>query len=105
MSNMNTSLLAGLCCGSFSFYFDIDSLRILLRYITMSQYDLFSLHSGNYGDAITLETLKDFHRRRVQILANSGADLIAFETIPNKLEAKVYIYICMYHSILPSEMG
>lgn len=35
------------------------------------------------------ETLKDFHRRRVQILAKSGADLIAFETIPNKLEAEV----------------
>lgn len=49
----------------------------------------FPLHSGIYGDTITLETLKDFHRRRVQILANSGADLIAFETIPNKLEAKV----------------
>ncbi|KAM3755007.1 hypothetical protein ACB098_02G006500 [Castanea mollissima] len=49
-----------------------------------------SEYSGNYGDAITLETLKDFNRRRVQILANSGADLIAFETIPNKLEAKAY---------------
>lgn len=48
-------------------------------------------HSGNYGDAVTLEKLKDFHRRRVQILANSGADLIAFETTPNKLEAKVTI--------------
>jgi homocysteine S-methyltransferase len=63
----------------------------------MSLYDLFFLHSGNYGDAITLETLKDFHRRRVQILANSGADIIAFETIPNKLEAKVcrsVLYIC-----------
>lgn len=35
------------------------------------------------------ESLKDFHRRRVQILAKSGADLIAFETIPNKLEAEV----------------
>uniref|UniRef100_A0A2N9F4M8 Hcy-binding domain-containing protein n=1 Tax=Fagus sylvatica TaxID=28930 RepID=A0A2N9F4M8_FAGSY len=30
------------------------------------------------------------YRRRVQVLANSGADLIAFETIPNKLEAKAY---------------
>ncbi|PON80006.1 Homocysteine-binding domain containing protein [Parasponia andersonii] len=49
-----------------------------------------SEYSGNYGDAVTLETLKDFHRRRVQILANSGADLIAFETTPNKLEAKAY---------------
>ncbi|XP_061993983.1 selenocysteine Se-methyltransferase-like, partial [Rosa rugosa] len=45
---------------------------------------------GNYGDAVTLETLKDFHRERVLILANSGADLIAFETTPNKLEAKAY---------------
>jgi S-methylmethionine-dependent homocysteine/selenocysteine methylase len=52
---------------------------------------LFSLYSGNYGDAITLETLKDFHRRRVLILAESGADLIAFETVPNKVEAQVLI--------------
>ncbi|TKY62424.1 Selenocysteine methyltransferase [Spatholobus suberectus] len=37
-----------------------------------------------------VETLKDFHRRRVQILAESGADLLAFETVPNKLEAEAY---------------
>ncbi|XP_022138564.1 homocysteine S-methyltransferase 3-like [Momordica charantia] len=49
-----------------------------------------SEYSGKYGDSVTLEMLKDFHRRRVQILANSGADLIAFETIPNKLEAQAY---------------
>ncbi|KAJ9700403.1 hypothetical protein PVL29_005959 [Vitis rotundifolia] len=49
-----------------------------------------SEYSGHYGAAVTLETLKDFHRRRVQVLAESGADLIAFETIPNKLEAKAY---------------
>ncbi|KAM7462834.1 hypothetical protein LguiA_030955 [Lonicera macranthoides] len=49
-----------------------------------------SEYSGIYGDAVTLEALKDFHRRRVQVLAESGADLIAFETIPNKLEAKAY---------------
>ncbi|XP_006604452.1 selenocysteine methyltransferase-like isoform X1 [Glycine soja] len=47
-----------------------------------------SEYSGDYGDAITVETLKDFHRRRVQILADSGADLLAFETVPNKLEAE-----------------
>lgn len=52
-----------------------------------------SEYSGIYGDAVTLETLKDFHRRRVQVLAQSGADLIAFETIPNKLEAKAYAEI------------
>ncbi|GAV80614.1 S-methyl_trans domain-containing protein [Cephalotus follicularis] len=49
-----------------------------------------SEYSGNYGETVTLETLKDFHRRRLQILARSGADLIAFETIPNKIEAKAY---------------
>ncbi|KAF8394375.1 hypothetical protein HHK36_020583 [Tetracentron sinense] len=49
-----------------------------------------SEYSGNYGDTVTLETLKDFHRRRVQVLAESGADLIAFETVPNKLEAQAY---------------
>ncbi|EEF45255.1 5-methyltetrahydrofolate:homocysteine methyltransferase, putative [Ricinus communis] len=49
-----------------------------------------SEYSGDYGDAVSIQTLKDFHRRRLQILAKSGADLIAFETIPNKLEAKAY---------------
>lgn len=49
-----------------------------------------SICSGEYGDAIDLNFLKDFHRRRVQLLADSGADLIAFETVPNKLEAQVW---------------
>ncbi|XP_019442182.1 PREDICTED: homocysteine S-methyltransferase 3-like isoform X1 [Lupinus angustifolius] len=47
-----------------------------------------SEYRGDYGDAVTVETLKDFHRDRIKILADSGADLIAFETIPNLLEAK-----------------
>ncbi|CAO2818887.1 unnamed protein product [Amaranthus hypochondriacus] len=49
-----------------------------------------SEYSGDYGNTVDLDYLKDFHRRRVQILAESGADLIAFETIPNKLEAQAY---------------
>ncbi|KAK9057328.1 hypothetical protein SSX86_022163 [Deinandra increscens subsp. villosa] len=49
-----------------------------------------SEYSGDYGNAMNLEFLKGFHRRRVQILAESGADLIAFETIPNKLEAQAF---------------
>lgn len=49
-----------------------------------------SEYNGIYGDAITVKTLKDFHRRRVQVLADSGADLIAFETTPNKIEAQAY---------------
>ncbi|XP_030543473.1 homocysteine S-methyltransferase 2 [Rhodamnia argentea] len=58
-----------------------------------------SEYSGDYGDAITLEKLKEFHRRRVQILANSGADIIAFETIPNKLEAKAYAELLQEENI------
>ncbi|PIA31681.1 hypothetical protein AQUCO_04900167v1 [Aquilegia coerulea] len=49
-----------------------------------------SEYDGNYGDAVTLSTLKEFHRRRVQVLAEAGPDLIAFETIPNKLEAQAF---------------
>lgn len=55
-------------------------------------FPLFVLYSGIYGENVTLQTLKDFHRRRVQVLDDSGADLIAFETIPNKLEAQVAVY-------------
>ncbi|CAI0448853.1 unnamed protein product, partial [Linum tenue] len=50
-----------------------------------------SEYSGIYGEAVSLETLKEFHRRRLKILAESGADLIAFETIPNKVAAQAYV--------------
>ncbi len=40
--------------------------------------------SGDYG--LTLNQLMDFHRPRLKLLASSDADLIAFETIPSKLE-------------------
>lgn len=49
-----------------------------------------SEYSGDYGKSITVETLKDFHRRRVQVLADTNADIIAFETTPNKIEAQAY---------------
>ncbi|KAK6141470.1 hypothetical protein DH2020_024791 [Rehmannia glutinosa] len=49
-----------------------------------------SEYSGDYGDAMDLEFLKNFHRRRVKVLAESGPDLIAFETVPNKLEAQAF---------------
>nr|XP_043609885.1 homocysteine S-methyltransferase 2-like [Erigeron canadensis] len=49
-----------------------------------------SEYSGDYGEAMDLEFLKDFHRKRVQVLAGSGADLIAFETVPNKLETRAF---------------
>jgi len=39
-----------------------------------------SEYRGDYG--VTIEALKDFHRPRIQVLAESGADLLACETIP-----------------------
>ncbi|XP_072990561.1 homocysteine S-methyltransferase 2-like [Typha latifolia] len=50
-----------------------------------------SEYSGDYGKEGTLEFLKDFHRRRLQVISEAGPDLIAFETIPNKLETQAYV--------------
>ena len=49
-----------------------------------------SEYSGDYGQ-ITIEELKDFHRPRIQILLDQGVDLLALETIPNRLEALALI--------------
>lgn len=43
---------------------------------------------------MTLDKLKDFHRQRLQVLVKAGPDLLAFETIPNKLEAQVCSCCC-----------
>ncbi len=48
-----------------------------------------SEYSGNYG--LSREELMDFHRPRLRVLADSGADLLAFETIPSKLEAEAVV--------------
>ncbi|XP_065880674.1 homocysteine S-methyltransferase 1 [Euphorbia lathyris] len=50
-----------------------------------------SEYSGYYGPDVNLEKLKDFHRRRLQVLVEAGPDLLAFETIPNKLEAQACV--------------
>lgn len=50
-----------------------------------------SEYSGFFGADVDLNTLKDFHRRRLQVLAEAGPDLLAFETIPNKLEAQAIV--------------
>ncbi|KVH97627.1 Homocysteine S-methyltransferase [Cynara cardunculus var. scolymus] len=47
-----------------------------------------SEYSGYYGPDVDLNKVKDFHRRRLQVLVEAGPDLLAFETIPNKLEAQ-----------------
>ena len=49
-----------------------------------------SEYSGDYGQ-ITIKELKDFHRPRIQILLDPGVDLLALETIPNRLETQALI--------------
>ncbi|WJX70605.1 homocysteine S-methyltransferase [Trifolium repens] len=46
---------------------------------------------GLYGPDVNLNKLKDFHRRRLQVLVEAGPDLLAFETIPYKLEAQAIV--------------
>ncbi|KAL5553174.1 hypothetical protein UlMin_040575 [Ulmus minor] len=62
-----------------------------------------SEYSGCYGPDVGLDKLKDFHRRRLQILVEAGADLLAFETIPNKLEAQACVELLEEENIqIPS---
>lgn len=49
-----------------------------------------SEYTGDYSQ-ITIEQLKDFHRPRIQILLDHGVDLLALETIPNRLEAQALV--------------
>ncbi|EFJ32723.1 hypothetical protein SELMODRAFT_168384 [Selaginella moellendorffii] len=51
-----------------------------------------SEYSGQYGpEMMNVAKLKGFHRRRLQILASSGADLLAIETIPCQVEAQALV--------------
>ncbi len=50
-----------------------------------------SEYRGDYG--LTVAQLIDFHRPRMAVLANSGADLLACETIPCLLEAEALIQL------------
>jgi len=48
-----------------------------------------SEYRGDYG--LSRKELIDFHRPRLRVLADSGADVLAFETIPSKLEAEAVV--------------
>ena len=50
-----------------------------------------SEYRGDYG--LSLEDLMDFHRPRLAVLANAGADLLACETIPCQLEAQAILRV------------
>ncbi len=46
-----------------------------------------SEYHGNYG--VSKETLNEFHEHRIRLLDQSNADILACETIPSFIEAKV----------------
>jgi homocysteine S-methyltransferase len=48
-----------------------------------------SEYSGDYG--VTDEFLREFHRSRMAVLADAGADLLALETVPSMQEAAVLL--------------
>lgn len=48
-----------------------------------------SEYRGNYG--LSVRALMDFHRPRLEVLMESGAELLACETIPSILEAEALI--------------
>lgn len=48
-----------------------------------------SEYRGNYG--VPRTRLRDFHRRRLDLLASAQPDLIAVETIPDVVEAEVLV--------------
>ncbi len=48
-----------------------------------------SEYRGDYG--LSARKLLEFHRPRVEVLADSGADLLAFETVPCAIEAEAIV--------------
>jgi len=62
-----------------------------------------SEYRGHY--AIDDDALRDFHRPRLQVLAESGADLLAFETIPSLREALILARLLEEFSSMSAWIG
>ncbi|CAH1781100.1 unnamed protein product, partial [Owenia fusiformis] len=50
-----------------------------------------SEYSGHYVDTMSIEDLKAWHKRRIDLLADSGIDILACETIPALREAEALV--------------
>lgn len=59
-----------------------------------------SEYRGDYG--LSARRLLDFHRPRLEVLADSGADLLAFETIPCAREAEALVRLLEDFSHIPA---
>ena len=54
-----------------------------------------SEYHGNYG--VGARELREFHRERMDVLADTPVDLFAFETIPSRLEAEALLEVLTEH--------
>ncbi|WP_433796808.1 homocysteine S-methyltransferase [Actinoplanes sp. CA-252034] len=50
-----------------------------------------SEYRGDYG--LTVDELVRFHRRRMEVLAGAGADVLALETVPDVVEAEAMLRV------------
>ncbi|XP_063540706.1 translin-associated factor X-interacting protein 1-like [Cydia strobilella] len=50
-----------------------------------------SEYNGAYADTTSSETMRDWHRPRIEALIDSGVDLLAFETVPCEKEAVMLV--------------
>ncbi|CAH2066711.1 unnamed protein product, partial [Iphiclides podalirius] len=48
-----------------------------------------SEYDGSYADTTSVQTMRDWHRPRIQALVEAGVDLLALETIPCQEEAEM----------------
>ncbi|XP_013134018.1 PREDICTED: homocysteine S-methyltransferase 2-like [Papilio polytes] len=48
-----------------------------------------SEYDGSYADTTTVQTMREWHRPRIQALVEAGVDLLALETIPCQEEAEM----------------
>lgn len=71
-----------------------------------------SEYNGQYGK-VSLQELKDFHRPRIQLFLEQEVDMLALETIPNRLEVQAltellseeFPQIEVYMSFTAQEVG
>lgn len=59
-----------------------------------------SEYTGDYG--LTVDELTQFHRDRFEVLATSGCDLLAIETIPSVIEIEALVTLLEDHPEMPA---
>lgn len=50
-----------------------------------------SEYTGSYAATTSIETMRNWHRPRIEALIEAGVDLLALETIPCRIEAEMLL--------------